>query len=251
MRSVASFAIELQSVTIEFDGIPFLSGIDLSIPQGENFVLIGSSSEGKSVLLKLMSGVIEPTSGCVLVEGEDIWAAPRRRRQQIVKKMGMLFQKNALFDSLTCSENIAFPMREVLEIDSESISKSVAFYLEAVGLSDAHDLFPDEISGGMQKRLGIARALAMDPEIIFYDDPTAGLDPITSRVIVDLILRLQKEKSSTVIAVTSDMNRAYQMADRIGMVVDRGLIVTGSPEQTRQHSDPRVCQFTQVNLRGH
>src|SRR5262249_39844909 len=148
-----------------------------------------------------------------------------------------------LFDSLTCAENVAFPLRETTNLNEEQIQTKVDFFLEAVGLSHARNLCPDEISGGMQKRLGIARALALSPQIVFYDDPTAGLDPITSRKIVDLILQLQKELKSTVIAITNDMNRAYQMADRIAMVVEQELVMTGSVEETKNHADLRVQQF--------
>lgn len=173
-----------------------------------------------------------------------------KERDALIRKMGMLFQKNALFDSMTCAENIAFPLREVAKKSEVEIEKAVQFYLEAVGIPHARDLFPDEISGGMQKRLGIARALALEPEIVFYDDPTAGLDPITSRKIIQLIKDLQKRSNTTLVAVTNDMNRAEQLADRIGMVVDRELILTGSPAETKEHPDPRVQQFVRGSLQG-
>lgn len=246
----ASPAIELQGVGISFDGDELLSGIHLSIAHGEKFVLVGPSGEGKSVLLKMMAGVLRPTRGRVLIEGRDLNAAAERERQLTMLKMGMLFQKNALFDSLTAAENIAFPLRETKNLSDIEIGQRIDRFLDEVGIPHARDLFPDEISGGMQKRLGIARALALDPQIIFYDDPTAGLDPITSRRIIELITRLQKEKGSTVVAITNDMNRAYQMADRIGMVVDGELIVTGTVAQTQNHPDPRVHQFIRGELKG-
>ena len=164
-------------------------------------------------------------------------------RESIARKTGMLFQRNALFDSLSVAENIAFPLREVSHASETEIKSTVEFYLQAVEIAHARDLFPDEISGGMQKRLGIARALALKPEIVFYDDPTAGLDPITSRMIIQLILRLQKEMHTTIVAVTNDMNRADQMASRIAMVVDREVLVCGSPHETMGHWDARVQQF--------
>jgi phospholipid/cholesterol/gamma-HCH transport system ATP-binding protein len=164
--------------------------------------------------------------------------------------MGMLFQKNALFDSLTVGENIAFPLREKTALSEAEIQAKVEYFLEAVGIGHARALFPDEISGGMQKRLGIARALALAPKIVLYDDPTAGLDPITSRRIIDLVLRLREENKSTVVAVTNDMARAYQMADRIAVVVDGEVIVTGNKAQTLAHKDPRVIQFVRGELEG-
>ena len=162
----------------------------------------------------------------------------------------MLFQKNALFDSLTCAENIAFPLREVTSATEEEIQKKVKYYLDAVGIPHAAERFPDEISGGMQKRLGIARALALDPDIIFYDDPTAGLDPITSRKIIELIMATQQERSATVVAITNDMNRAYQMADRIGFVFDNDFVITGNPEETKSFQDERVQQFILGQTQG-
>lgn len=232
---MASPVIELRDVSLSFEGHNVIRHAQIQIQKGEKIVLIGPSGHGKSVILKLMAGVLTPTSGEVIVADAS---------------KGMLFQKNALFDSLTAAENIAFPLRETTSLSEGEIQKKVQHYLHAVGLSHAADLYPDEISGGMQKRLGIARALALDPEIVFYDDPTAGLDPITSRKIIDLINDLQKQKGSTVVAITNDMNRAWQMADRLAMVVDCELIVTGSVDETRKHQDPRVQQFIRGLLDG-
>ena len=167
-----------------------------------------------------------------------------------MRRMGMLFQKNALFDSLTVLENICFPLRELTDLSEAEIVSKARVFLEAVGLEQAGDRYPDEISGGMQKRLGIARALALEPEIIFYDDPTAGLDPITSRKIIDLILDLKKKRGSTVVAITNEMARAYQMADTIAMVVEQTVIETGSVEETKRSSESRVKQFIRGDLIG-
>jgi phospholipid/cholesterol/gamma-HCH transport system ATP-binding protein len=162
----------------------------------------------------------------------------------------MLFQKNALFDSLTVSNNVAFALRELAHSDEAEIQSIVLKFLDAVGILHAKDLFPDEISGGMQKRLGIARALALDPKIIFYDDPTAGLDPITSRKIIELILQMQTKSNATVVAVTNDMTRAYQLADRMVMVVDKSVVITGNKSETLAFKDPRVAQFIRGSLEG-
>lgn len=247
---MALASIELSNVSVKFDQLTVLDGISLSIPRGERLVLVGPSGQGKTVLLKLMAGLIEPSLGQVRIQGEDLATLSVARRQELTCKMGMLFQKNALFDSLSCAQNIAFPLREVTRLSETEIEQTVDKFLEAVGIAHAKHLYPVEISGGMQKRLGIARALALDPEIIFYDDPTAGLDPITSRKIIELILELQVKKRSTLVAVTNDMNRAYQLADRIAMVVDRQLIITGNVEQTRKHVDPRVNQFINGYTQG-
>jgi phospholipid/cholesterol/gamma-HCH transport system ATP-binding protein len=212
--------------------------------------LIGPSGFGKSVVLKLFAGLLKPTKGRVLVDGQDLWQLSPEALAAIQLKMGMLFQKNALFDSLTVGENIAFPLREKSRLSEEQIQERVGQFLEAVGIVHARHLYPDEISGGMQKRLGIARALALQPQIVLYDDPTAGLDPITSRRIAELILQMRREQSGTTVVVTNDMARAYQLADRLVMVVDGELIVTGNKEQTLAHKDPRVAQFVRGRLNG-
>lgn len=227
-----------------------LKDISLEVSRGEKLVLMGPSGHGKTTLLKTMSGLITPRNGKVFINGQDWSTLGDKERFETLKKLGMLFQKNALFDSLTCGENIAFPLRETTDLSEEEIQTKVDVFLEAVGISHAKPLFPDEISGGMQKRLGIARALALNPEIIFYDDPTAGLDPITSRKIIELILNLQKKNNSTVVAITNDIHRAFQLADRLALVVNQELVITGSPEQTRTHPDPRVQQFIRGALAG-
>ncbi|AHZ85562.1 ABC transporter ATP-binding protein [Bdellovibrio bacteriovorus] len=242
--------ISLKDVTVAFEDLVVLKSINLEIQAGESFVIVGPSGQGKTTLLKTMSGLVSPRNGKVFVEQKDWSTLSSKERLPLLKKVGILFQKNALFDSLTCVQNISFPLRETTALSDWEITKKAEYFLDAVGIPHARDLYPDEISGGMQKRLGIARALALDPEIIFYDDPTAGLDPITSRKIIDLIMTLKKEKGSTVVAITNDMNRAFQMADRIGMVVDQELLITGTPDETKNHTDPRVHQFIRGLLAG-
>ena len=249
---MALAAIELKNITVKFGQQTILEHVNLSIEDQETVIFVGPSGHGKSILLKLMAGLIAPQSGEVLIRGENIYAMPKLKLRELSKKMGMLFQKNALFDSMRCGENIAFPLREVVgsNISEEKISETVEKFLDAVGILHARDLYPDEISGGMQKRLGIARALALNPEIIFYDDPTAGLDPITSRKIVDLILELKIQNRATIAAVTNDMNRAFQMADRIFMVLGGKIICTGTPEQTKHHENASVKQFIYGQIHG-
>lgn len=247
---MTSAHLVVENLRIQFGSDVLLESVNLSIGRGEKLVLVGPSGHGKSVLLKCMGGILPPTQGRILIEGEDLYKADPSRRQKLMLSMGMLFQKNALFDSLNVGENIAFPLREVTQLSESKISQKIDYFLEAVGLTPSKLLFPDEISGGMQKRLGIARALALDPELIFYDDPTAGLDPITSRKIIDLILTLQKEKQSTLVAITNEMPRAYQLADSIAMVVDKEVIITGNKQQTLAHTDPRVRQFVRGETSG-
>ena len=247
---MASAAIELRNVSFGFQGRPILQNINIGIARGEVFSIVGPSGQGKSVLIKIMSGLLEPQEGQVLIDGQNMVTLRGMQRDALVRRMGMLFQKNALFDSLTVGENVAFPLREVAKANETAVAEAVRYYLDAVGISHARDLYPDEISGGMQKRLGIARALALKPEILFYDDPTAGLDPITSRKIIQLIIDLKAEYGSTVVSITNDMNRAYQLGGRIAMVVDAQVIVMGNKEATLAHPDPRVHQFVRGLLEG-
>ncbi len=247
---MASPDLELKNVSMSFAGHSLFKNVSLQIAHGESFVIVGPSGGGKSVILKLFAGLLTPHEGEVSVCGRNLTTLTEKERQQLQLQMGMLFQKNALFDSMKAGENIGFPLHEVQHRAPDYINERIVSYLEAVGLSHARDLFPDEMSGGMQKRLGIARALALEPTIILYDDPTAGLDPITSRKIIDLIIRLQKEKNSTLVTITNDMMRAYQLADRIGVLVDGELLITGTVEETKKHRDPRVHQFVRGELEG-
>lgn len=238
-----SIVLELNKVTVQFSlSDPVLRDISLQVKAGERIGLIGPSGQGKTVLLKVLAGLIRPNQGQLLVRGNDFHALPFNQQQELLLEMGMLFQKNALFDSMKNIENIRFPLIE-RKWDENKATATAQNFLQEVGLGAAGDLYPDEISGGMQKRLGIARALALDPSILFYDDPTAGLDPITSRKIVDLIVDLQQKKQSTVIAVTNDMNRAYQLSNRILMVTQGQVLEAGTPDETRNHSDARIHKF--------
>lgn len=236
--------IQLEKVSIGFTPTQtLLKDVNLAVRRGEAFVIIGPSGTGKTVLLKTLAGLVLPKSGRVLVDNKDLNKISRTQRTEVTRKMGMLFQKNALFDSFTVAENLAFPLRETTSLSEKEIQQRAKTFLNYVELTQAADFFPDEISGGMQKRVGIARALILNPEIILYDDPTAGLDPITSKLIVELINRLNKEFGTTIVAITNDMNRAYQMADRIGLIIDNTLLITGTVEETRHHKDPRVQRF--------
>ncbi len=247
---MASSEIHLKNVGFKVSSAAILRDVNLQVSKGETFVLVGPSGLGKTLLLKMIAGLLSPTSGEIQIGGENLLTSRGKAREKIIRQMGMLFQKNALFDSLPVSENLAFAMREVTHSSETEIKSAIQKYLTAVGLFDSKDLFPDEISGGMQKRLGIARALVLQPKILLFDDPTAGLDPITSRKIIDLILQVKKENECTIVAITNDMHRAFQMADRVGLVVDHTLIVTGSVAETKAHRDPRVQQFIHGYLEG-
>lgn len=235
--------ITLKNISKSFARQKVLQNITLDIQKEETFVIVGGSGQGKTVLLKTMAGLLIPSSGEVHIEGQYLATLQGSARQLLIKKMAMLFQKNALFDSLTCFENVAFPLRETAKLLEPEIKEKVEYFLEAVGISAAKNLYPDEISGGMQKRLGIARALALDPEIVFYDDPTAGLDPITSRKIIELVKDLKAKNKATIVVITNDMNRAYQLEGRIGMVVDGELVIAQNKQEVLEHSDQRLYHF--------
>ncbi len=247
---MASSEIQLENIGFKAGEEVILKSVNLHISKGETFVLVGPSGQGKTLLLKMIAGLLSPSSGEIYISEENLLTSRGKKREKIIRQMGMLFQKNALFDSLTVSENLAFAMREVSHMKLNDINLAIQKYLTEVGLFDSKDLFPDEISGGMQKRLGIARALVLHPKILLFDDPTAGLDPITSRKIVELILQVKRENECTIVAITNDMHRAYQMADRIGFVFDQSLVVTGSVAETKSHEDPRVQQFIHGFLEG-
>ncbi|MEN0058049.1 MAG: ATP-binding cassette domain-containing protein [Bdellovibrio sp.] len=242
--------IRLEKVTVSYGSQGVLREINLQVEVGECLVIMGPSGQGKSTLLKTLSGLITPENGKVFVEQNDWLMLSNTERSCELKKRGFLFQKNALFDSLTCLENICFPLRETTLLPDTEVLRRGEDFLKAVDILSARDLYPDEISGGMQKRLGIARALALGPQVVFYDDPTAGLDPITAKKIVELILKLKAENKATVIAVTNDIHRAYQMADRIGILIAGELVALGPPEHIKNHSDLRVQQFIHGHING-
>jgi phospholipid/cholesterol/gamma-HCH transport system ATP-binding protein len=247
---VALTALELASVSHSFDREKVLQNVNLSVEKGERIAIVGPSGQGKSTLLKIMAGLIKPAAGTLCIEGRDFHSMKSADRQNLLCRMGMLFQKNALFDSLTVGENIAFPLREATKASAQEIDRKVKLGLESVGIAHAEKLFPDEISGGMQKRLGIARAQVLDPEYLFYDDPTAGLDPITSRKIVDLIIRLQEQKNATIFVVTNEMARAYQVGHRLLFVEGTRVLDLGTPEEARRNADPKVQQFLRGEAQG-
>jgi phospholipid/cholesterol/gamma-HCH transport system ATP-binding protein len=220
--------IRVQGVGKEFSGKWIFRDLDLSVAPVESVVLVGPSGSGKSVLLKMIASLVAPNDGSIEVQSPNI---------------GMLFQKNALFDSLSVEENLLFPLRERLGVSGEIAKERVRELLSAVGLHGNESRFPDEISGGMQKRLGIARALIVEPEVILYDEPTAGLDPITSRTIADLIRDLRTRRKSTLVTVTNDMHRAYQLGDRIYLLAQGKLTDGGTPAQVQATRDPALQQF--------
>ena len=235
--------IEIAHLAKSFEHHQVLDDVRLTIKTGETMVIIGRSGSGKSVLLKHIIGLMKPDAGAVLVNGVDIAKLSGPALDQLRMKFGMLFQSAALFDSMTTFENVAFPLREHTTMTAEAVTQRVRECLEVVGLQEADDLHPSELSGGMRKRVGLARALAMNPEIVLYDEPTTGIDPIMGDIINDLIIALRDRLKVTSVVVTHDMRSAYKVADRIAMLYNGGILEVGSPEAIRGSANPVVQQF--------
>jgi phospholipid/cholesterol/gamma-HCH transport system ATP-binding protein len=242
--STTTPVIEVEDLTIGFPGAGMvLDGVSFSVSQGETLVVMGQSGCGKSTLLKVLLGVHLPLRGAVRIRGEDLVAASLVRLNEIRKGIGVLFQSGALYNSLTVAENVALPMREHTRLHHHIIDIMVKMKLELVGLRDFEHLMPAELSGGMKKRVGLARAIALDPEILFYDEPGAGLDPIMTGVIDQLIMDLSHKLGVTSVVVTHEMASAFKIADRLAMLHDGRIVAVGTPEEIRDTDDPVVRQF--------
>jgi phospholipid/cholesterol/gamma-HCH transport system ATP-binding protein len=235
--------VQVEGLSKSFGKQTVLQGISLEVGRGETLSVLGRSGTGKSVLLKLIIGLHKPDSGSIRVNGEDVTKLKLKELNEVRKKVGFLFQQAALYDSLTIEENVGFPLRRHSSMSDEDSRKRVRELLASVGMEkDAHKL-PGELSGGMQKRVGLARALALEPEIILFDEPTAGLDPITAAEIDDLILRLQKERHMTSVVVTHDIHSARAVSDRVALMRDGQLLIEGTFEDLQKSRDPFVMQF--------
>ncbi len=235
--------IRLENVGKVFGDKTALKNINLTVEDGETLSVIGGSGSGKSTLLRLMIGLIKPTTGKIWIGEDEISRMDEKNLNRVRLKMGMVFQYSALFDSMTVGENVAFGLREHTDYDEEKISRIVKEKLELVGLSGVYDLSPNALSGGMKKRVGLARAIAIEPSIIFYDEPSSGLDPITTAKIDDLIINTQKALKVTSVVVTHDMASALKISHRIAMVYEGELIAVDTPDNFRQIDDPRVKAF--------
>ncbi len=235
--------IELINLFKEFGSHPVLRGVNLTIRDGETMVIIGRSGIGKSVLLKHIIGLMKPDEGQVIVDGDEISRADDETLRRLRLKFGMLFQGAALFDSLTVGENVAFPLREHTAMKESAIQARVVECLGYVGLSGIEHLKPAELSGGMRKRVGLARALAIKPQVILYDEPTTGVDPIGADAINRLIIGLHDRLKVTGIVVTHDMVSAYKIADRIAMLHEGRILQVGTVGEIRSTSNPVVRQF--------
>lgn len=235
--------IELRNVHKRFGRLVVLNGVSLSIEEGQSIVIIGASGSGKSVMLKHIVGLLKPDKGEVWYDGKRIDSHSEREMDAIRQQFGFLFQMGALFDSLTVEENVAFPLVEHTKKPSDEIARLVAQKLGMVGLDGTQKKMPGELSGGQRKRVALARAIALGPRVILYDEPTTGLDPIRSDVINELILKLKRELNVTGVVVTHDMNSAFKVADRIVMLHEGKLIFDGTSDEIQKSDEPVVQRF--------
>lgn len=227
-----------------------LSGVNLTIASGCSTALIGGSGQGKSILLKHIIGLLRPDKGKVLVDNQDISKLRRRPRKQLKERFGIVFQGGALFDSLTVFDNVAFPLREKTRLKEPVIRDKVLHELSRVGLSGAENKYPSEISGGMKKRVALARCLIMNPEIVLFDEPTAGLDPLIGKAIHRMIWECQKSCKFTALIVTHEIPAIFSIVDNIAMLYNGKIIFTGTPEEIRASQDTVVHQFIHGELEG-
>lgn len=242
--------ISLQGLHKKFKKKEVLRGLDLDIVKGETMVIIGRSGEGKSVLLKVLVNLVEPDRGKIIFDGKNILALDERERESYRRRFGVLFQGAALFDSLSVEENVAFGLRRLKHYPEEKVRRIVREKLALVGLKNVESLAPSELSGGMKKRVALARAMAMDPEVILYDEPTTGIDPIMADAINELIIELQRRLHVTSIVVTHDMVSAYKIADRIALLHEGRILEKGTPAQIKKSRNPLVRQFITGSSHG-
>lgn len=250
MATDHSAAITVERLTKSFSGRKVLDGIDLDVYRGEVFVIMGGSGCGKSTLLRHMTGAIRPDVGRILFNGQDLTQLSEFELEKIKRRFGMSFQSAALLDFLSVEDNVSLPLREHTKLNDKIIDIIVKMKLGLVGMQGFEKFMPSELSGGMRKRVGLARAIAMDPEVVFYDEPSAGLDPIACAVVDKLITDLSKKLLLTSVVVTHNMDSVFRIADRIGMLYNGKLLEVGTPEQIRNSVNPIVQQFIKGQLEG-
>ncbi len=240
---VADPVISLRDVAVSYDGRRILNGVNLDIARGETMVLLGGSGSGKSTLLRQIIGLERPDAGRVIVNGIDLENCSPGDLRKFRRSVGVAFQSTALFNSLSIEDNISLPLREYTRLRESTIRLMVWLKLAVVGLADCGKLNPQALSGGMKKRAAVARALALDPEILVFDEPSAGLDPIIAAELDDLILTLKRAFGMTIVVVTHELPSAFRIADRLAMLYQGSLIAVGTKEEFQSNTHPRVHQF--------
>jgi phospholipid/cholesterol/gamma-HCH transport system ATP-binding protein len=242
--------IRLEQVYKKFNGQRILNGVDLNIRKGSITTIIGRSGGGKSVLIRTMIGLETPDSGAIFIDGENIVGMRSKQLNRIRRRFGVLFQDAALFDSLSVRENVAFPIREHMRLSEKKVRELVHEKLRQVGLVGHDDKFPGELSGGMRKRVGLARALALDPDVVLFDEPTTGLDPIMAAVIYDLIEKTHQEREVTYVLVSHDIHGVLRVSHEVMMLFQGKIAVQGTPAEIRHSDDPLIRQFTTGSATG-
>jgi phospholipid/cholesterol/gamma-HCH transport system ATP-binding protein len=237
------YIIEVHDLVVRYGDRTVLEGVNFKVKRGETFVILGGSGCGKSTLLRNLVGLMRPHSGRILINGRDFTAMPDEERVKVRKRMGMCFQGSALFNSITVADNVALPLREHTKLQESTIEIITKIKLELVGLSGCEHYLPAELSGGMKKRAGLARAMAMDPEIMFYDEPSAGLDPIVAAGLDALIRKMQNTFNLTSVVVTHELSSVNLIADTVCMLKEGRIVEQGSPEQLKSSQHPFVRQF--------
>ena len=242
--------IEVENLHKSFDGLEVLRGVSFQVARGEILALIGVSGHGKSVVLKHVAGLMRPDRGHVYIDGKDIISLRGNDLEQLRGRLGYLFQSGALFSSLTVFDNVAFPLREKTKLRDQEIRERVLTALDQVGLREAEDKYPAQISGGMIKRTALARALVRSPEIMLFDEPTTGLDPVIAHTILDLIQSIHKNLGFTGIIVSHELSRVFQIVQKVAMLIDGIILTVGTPEEIMSSSDPAVQQFITGSTEG-
>jgi len=235
--------IKVSGLRKSFNGQPVLNGIDLDVPAGSITIIIGRSGGGKSVFLKHLLGLMRPDGGSIEVGGVDLARLRGRALDEVRKRYGVVFQSGALFDSMSCRDNVAFPLREKFRLNRANITKRVDRALAQVELEGVGDKYPEEVSGGMRKRVAIARALVTEPEIVFFDEPTTGLDPVLVNTIHHLILELHRRLHFTAVMVSHEIPEIFEIADRVGMLHEGRIVELGPPAAIQASANPVVQQF--------
>jgi phospholipid/cholesterol/gamma-HCH transport system ATP-binding protein len=243
MDDTKPYAIEVQDLVVKYGEHKVLDGVSFRVKRGETFVILGGSGCGKSTLLRNLVGLMRPSSGRILINGRDFTAMSDEERVGVRRKMGMCFQGSALFGSMTVADNVALPLREHTKLEESTIEIMTRIKLELVGLGESGHLLPSELSGGMRKRAGLARAMAMDPEIIFYDEPSAGLDPIVAAGLDRLIRKMQQTFDLTSVVVTHELASVELIADVVCMLKDGSVVEIGPFDELRKSAHPFVKQF--------